>query len=366
MKAAKICSLCLIGWIISGCSSTGSQIASFEDLTTEASKEGFTKLPQYRVISIPGFLPFSEVGAVHFYKPQRKPSSAIGISSGQQSYALQTTIGLDEAVEDKTHCDTTCLTGIRDKILQLKDAAARLVETRVNLTKLIAAPATGGADLVSTANANYQTARQALDLAHREAVQAIQDQGVMVFRWNTNIHRQGNLGLGTLFTVSGSRDETQSGFGLLSGLRSTTLYIGSDLVDSWDRIDPDSTFTNRLEMTTYSLQARHILYMSESDLSLSLGTKLQASYDQLADLSDTFKKLDQIEINAALAKVSNLGNIGVIGGAKTRRIPINWHKTNQSEERVQQANWQTIYAVKSDLSDMLTMMKQLKEPAVEP
>ncbi|WP_133297411.1 hypothetical protein [Motiliproteus coralliicola] len=366
MKTVRLVMLCLITLIIGACSGSGSQIASFEDLTTEASKEGFTKLPQYRVISIPGLLPFLQVGGVHFYKPQRKPSSAIGLSFGEKSYTVQTTIEPTRLTADGSEngCDAGCLVEIRNKILAVKETAARLIEERVNLTRLATDPGSSGA--VPSSRSSYQQLRQKLDQKHRDAVAAIQHRGVMVFRWNTNTRQQGSLGLGGLFGASGSSDETQSGFGLLSGLRTTTVYLGNDILATWGGLNGDSKFTNRLELTSYTLQARHILYMSENDLSRSLGAKLEASYDQLTNLDETLKTLDKIEINAALAKVSNLANIGVIGGAKSEKIPIDWQKLANGDDLTGQHDWQTIYAVKSDLSEILKMMRQLKQPAVNP
>lgn len=53
--------------VLSGCASTsGGIITSLEDLSTESVREGWFKVPQYRVASIPGWLPFSDVGALYF------------------------------------------------------------------------------------------------------------------------------------------------------------------------------------------------------------------------------------------------------------------------------------------------------------
>ena len=78
LGAVLTCSI----FLLSGCCSTGGLITSLEDLTTESSKEGRIKVPQYRVISVPGILPFADAGSLQFYKPKRKPSTAIGLSHG--------------------------------------------------------------------------------------------------------------------------------------------------------------------------------------------------------------------------------------------------------------------------------------------
>lgn len=116
-----------LGLVLGGCSSTGGMITSLEDLTTESSKEGWSKVPQYRVISVPGILPFADAGSLQFYKPKRKPSSAIGLSNGD-SYIMQSVID--------SECDEVCLSTIRDNLLLLRGKAEALVEARVNLTSI--------------------------------------------------------------------------------------------------------------------------------------------------------------------------------------------------------------------------------------
>lgn len=340
----------MLGAIISGCTSTGGQIASFEDLTTESSKEGLFKVPQYRVISISGMLPFFDVGGVHFYKSKRKPSSAIGINNGS-SYAIETTI-------DNT-CDQVCLTLIKEKILLVKNKAASLIKAKINIARLMSIEPKTDAKAIKTATDEYKTISDELDLKHKEAVAAIKDNGVMVFRWNTNSKKSGSIGLGAIFGVSGSKDETQSGFGIISGLKTSTLYLGKDILNTWGNLNDDSKYSNRFEMTTYVMQAQYITYMSENDLSSSLRGNLKASYSQLSNLSDTIKNLDNIEINAALSKVSNLSNIGVIGESKRSKVLIDWDNPNLLSVPARLDGWQTIYAVKSDLKDLLDMSREL-------
>jgi hypothetical protein len=347
-KVFQLTAVFTIGAVISGCSSTGGQVASFEDLTTESTKEGFSKLPQYRIISIPGMLPFSDVGGVHFYKAKRKPSSAVGINNGN-SYAIETTI--------ESTCDQTCLTSVKEKILLVKNKAARLIEEKISLARLLSSDPKADAATIAAANTKYNTTRTELDSTHQDAMNAIKHNGVMVFRWNTNTKKSGFLGLGAMFGVSGSKDETKSGFGIISGLKTSTLYLGKDIQNTWGNLNGESKYSNRFEVTTYTMQAQYITYISENDLSSSLSANLKASYSQLSNLSDTVKNLDNIEINAALSKVSNLANIGVIGASKRNKVAIDWDNPNLLSSPSRLDGWQTIYAVKSDLKDLLDMSK---------
>lgn len=357
----ELIAVLLASTILSGCSTTGGQIASFEDLTTESKKEGFVKIPQYRVISIPGLLPFSDIGGVHFYKANRKPSSAIGLSNGK-SYSIETTIN--------STCDENCLSLVRWKILLVKSAAANLIEDKVNLTRLRSnQPSASSTDsertafqtTIISATDKYNTTRTDLDTKYQDAVKSINNNGILVFRWNTNTNISGSIGLGAILGSSWEKDETQSGFGLISGLKISTLYVGDDILKTWGNINKQSKYHNRYEITTYTMQAQKIMYMSEQDLSSSLRANLKASYSQLSNISDTIKALDNIEIQAALSKVSNLSNMGVIGNSKRSVIDVNWSNPNSISTPSSHDGWQTIYSVKSDLTDVLEMVETLHQ-----
>lgn len=358
--------LLLSVFILKGCGSTGGLITSLEDLTTESSKEGFAKVPQYRVVSIPGLLPFVEGGSLHFYKARRKPSSAIGLSAND-SYVMESVIESD--------CDSKCLSEIRDKLLQLRSKAEAVIEARIKLTEVIAtAPEDKSQTNLYTAykqeklsaQTNYSKIRGELDKLHQDAVRSMNHEGLLVFRWSTNSEQSGSTGFGSLFGASGSNEESYSGFTLVSGLRLATLYIGKDLADAWPSLDTSTRYGNRLELTTHLMQARHIIYTAEYDLQRSINAKLSASYEQLADLPETIKALDQIEIEATLSKISNLSNMGVIGNTKRSTRAVDWTSPAGTKNLVNLDGWQTFFAVKSDLKDLVDLITEKSKEKPSP
>jgi len=168
--------------ILQGCGSSGGLITSLEDLTTESSKEGFAKVPQYRVVSIPGLLPFVEGGSLHFYKARRRPSSAIGLSV-DKSYVMESVI--------KSECDSKCLAEIRDNLLKLRSKAETVIEARIKLTEVIAsAPEdktqadlyTAYKDDKQIAQTEYTNIRNDLDRLHQDVVKSMNHDGLLVFR----------------------------------------------------------------------------------------------------------------------------------------------------------------------------------------
>lgn len=349
-----------LGLVVSGCVSTGGLITSLEDLTTESSKEGWSKVPQYRVVSVPGILPFADVGSLQFYKPKRKPSSAIGLSNGN-SYIMQSVIN--------SECDEGCLTTIRDNLLLLRAKAESVVEARINLTSVSALVPPEGANnatiaaynqSVSTAKTAYSTAKTELDAKHQEVVKSINKNGILIYRWSSSTSNKGSLGLGDILGVSGSKNESYNGFALVSGLRTATMFVGKDLVSAWSNLNTDSNYSNRFELTTHVMQAKHIIYVTEYDLLGMIDAKLKASYDQLANLTETIKTLDKIEINAALSKVSNLSNMGVLGKSVRTTRDVDWSKPAGILNLSDLNGWQTFYSVESDLTDLMELLSEKK------
>lgn len=347
------CSYILLG----GCSTKGGLITSLEDLTTESSKEGFIKVPQYRVISVPGILPFADAGSLQFYKPRRKPSSAVGLSNGD-SYVMESVI--------KSECDENCLRTIRDNLLLLRGKAESLVEARINLTRIlaIALPDGSDADKINTFNLSvagarkeYKDIRDEFNVEYKKVISSINNNGILIYRWNSNSKKKGSFGLGKIFNLSGDKNETYSGFALISGLRFATLYVGHDLISAWETLNTKSKYRNRFELTTFVMQARHILYVAEYDLQSVINAKLKASYAQLNNIPQTVKDLDQIEINATLSKVTNLSNTGIVGKSRRKARDVDWSMPAGIVNLSELDGWQTFFSVESDLTDLMEIVK---------
>lgn len=340
---------------LTGCASTGGIITSLEDLSTESVKEGFIKIPQYRVASIPGWLPFSDVGGLYFYKPSRKPASVIGLSPGN-SFELVSEI--------PSNCDETCLVHIRDHITALGTLAQTLVQTRVDQSILQDKPSVNATDTayqarVENASKEYKQAQSEFNKSYEDVVKSINSNGVLIYRWSTDSTQSGNLGLDSLLGVSAQENHKLNGFALVSGVRTKTLFIGDDLLSSWKQLNKGSRFSNRFEMTTHIMQAKNIMYGNISDVSMYAQAKIEASYQQLANPTETLKALTKIEIGMALSKVSNLSNIGVMGNMKRTVLPILWDD-GSLKKRLADDNWLTFYSVESDFTDMIELLEHTK------
>lgn len=331
--------------ILAACASSGGLIASFEDLSTESQKEGFVKVPQYRVMSVPGLLPFASVGNLYFYKARRQPASAVGISPACSYVAVS---------EVPASCDLACMTKIRDRLADLQSKAVKVIEARISLTNARAQKRDTAADEQS-----YEAARTDFDTSQVQIKKSLTTSGVIIYRWTTDDKASGNLGLGTIFGGSYTSDRRYSGFALISGLRTTTLFVGPDIAQRWPLLNKKSRYHNRFELTTSIMQAKHIMYVAEVDLESLLDTTLTASYAQLEDLPETVKQLDKIEAKAVAAKLSSLGNMGVISAINRKVIPVAWDGTDFEAQLSREPDsidgWHTFYSVQSDFTDLVDL-----------
>ena len=362
MQTSTLCgltySLPLLSALV-GCASTGGLITSLEDLSTESVKEGFVKVPQYRVASIPGWLPFSDVGGLYFYKPARKPASVIGLSPGA-SFELTSEI-------DGDACDTQCLLNIRTLLTSLSMDAQDLIQERIKLTLLQAQQSAGsplppGAAAVEQPRTEYESAQTKFNESYEKVVNAVKNHGVLIYRWSTTKKAGGSVGLDSVFGGSAQQEGSYNGFALVSGIRTKTLFVGRDLMtDGWDALNKKSRYSNRLEITTHVMQAKYIMYGAITDLGQFAQAKAKVSYTQLANIPETLKSLSQIEIEAILARVSNLSNMGVMGEIKRKVTPIEWSTAGLIRRLEDNNGWLTFYSVESDFIDLRDLVKEAPE-----
>ena len=343
----SIASFSVIFASLAGCTTTGGLITSLEDLTTESVTEGFFKLPQERVASIPGWLPFADVGGLYFYKAKRKPAAAIGLSSGD-SFELVSEI--------PGQCDDACLLEIRDNITELDIDAQTLVQARVDLS---ARQSTAHADATAAEEAKtaYKKAQNKFNDSYKKVVLAIRKNGVLIYRWAANSSQSEELNAGSLLNTSSKQEQKRNGFALVNGIRTKTLFIGKDMLKGWKELDAGTRFANRFLMTTYVMQTKNVLYGSVSDLSTFAHAKVQASYQDLKNAPELFK-LTQIEIEVTLAKISNLSNIGMMGKMSRKTNAVQWDEGADLRKRFEEDTWLTFYSVESNYTDLVDLLKQ--------
>ena len=341
---------------LAGCASAGGVITSLEDLSTDSSKEGLTEIPQYRVASIAGWLPFADVGGLYFYKPGRKPASAIGLSPGK-SFEIINEIPGDQ-------CNQNCLVGIRDQIIHFDTLAQILVQKKIALSLLEAKfeknPSNTANDQnsINLARDKYNSAQNDFNTSYEGIIKSIINNGVLVYTWSSSSQQSANIQLDNIASVGSKKDQKNNGFALVSGIRTKQLFVGKDLLEvtNWMNLTKESRFKDNLEITTSLMQAKNILYGSMSNISVYADAKINASFEQLGNIAETFKNLTKIELGMTIAKVSNLSNIGVMGNMKRSEKIVKWDDESL-KARLAADDWLTFYSVESDFADMVELLK---------
>lgn len=332
---------------LAGCATKAGVITSLEDLGTESQKEGAIKIPQYKVASIPGWLPFADVGSLYFYKPSREPSTVIGLSNSKKSYVVTSSIESD--------CGVDCLAGVKGKVAALSKQAADLIQKKVAHSRAL--NSNPAPDAIGDLSSAYDAALASFNSAYEDVENEMAKKGVFIYRWSTHGQSSGFLGLGALLGLNASKESSYNGFALVSSLRIKNAYFGCDVLDQWKNLDTKSEYSNRFQMTTYLMQARYISYGVLEDLETQISAHLKASSTQLADLPATLKSLDSIEIKAALSKISNLSNVGTMGDVKRTVTPIKWDDDDWKQRTESSSGWLTFYSVTSQYGDILEMLK---------
>lgn len=300
-----------------GCEHKRGMITSLEDITTENQRVGLLGgifgNPQRRLVGINGLLPYSDVATGFYYQKQSgPPSTAIGIASpGQPSFMVVRHIPY---APPPPGTPFEQLVAIRDNIRDVQLKAAAYVAARIRLSDMIARDAPDTA--ITAANTEVATAQGAYDVAYSKAVKSINVPGIMVFRWQTTNQRSLAAAIGDIFSGNVQRTDESSGFVVVGGLRVATLVAGDDVCDIPGR--------GKRLVTTYAMQAEHLLYSTEADLSELLQAELKASPSQFKNLGATLLAADKIEIKLVLARVQSLANQANMSGMTIRTEPVNW------------------------------------------
>jgi len=343
-------SLLLMSLLVGGCGGGPSLISSIEDLNAEKKMEGWRAF-QCRSASVPGLLPFSDVGVVYFDKLFRSPSTAIGLSQGD-SFILTATIDFNGTDAD--------LKELRGKLIDLNLSAVKVVSDKMYFNSLRYSKAEKNEEKqsqqeqIKEALEAYKTSRNDFEAKHKLVVDKLDKKGIFIYRWTTTSGVLSDFKFSDILTANFSRREQYSGFAIVGGLRLSTLYIGQDLASKWKKQKNWvlSTFNaDDFKVTTHLMQAKNILYVSEYELEANLKNKVKASYKQWEDIPEAIKALDTIEFEAIASMVSNLSNIGFLGDAQYEPRPVNWEPT---EKTIAYSNgWQSFFSVQTQLDELV-------------
>lgn len=357
LGAAMLTSFFVLICALSGCGSRNKEIiGAFEGITTSYDNLGAFKVPQMRLMSLTGMLPAPDAGVVNFYKPDRRPFSAIGISGEKTSYILETTVGGKGAT-------TETLLELREKYNELYKEAGELFDLKVRRAsqenrEIEAAKGVKAAYSPSEAliesGTKIDAKKRLYDAKFDEFQKLLKNSGVIIMRWNSDVKGAGSVDAGELASASLSREKGTEGVLMVAGLRAATIYLGDDFIDAWSRVDATNRYSNRIELTTFVLQAKALTYISRRDTRTAIEASLSASAKEFQNIPETLKSLDQINIAGEYTRLESLENTGFMGDLSRQWVQKNW---SLGESAKTAANgYLTFFEEKSDIVDLIDMI----------
>src|SRR5690349_15717928 len=226
-NAAKIAVWTVALWCAGCANHNRAIIRSFEDITSGKHKEGW-RFSQVHAASVTGLLPFESVGESYFFSDKRGVLTGVGISDVQENNARgESTITYKLVREYASEATVADLISARDGIAD--STAWSIKALRAQRAYWLAL--TNQSALADELKKEYESAEKKADAAWKQVQTAIGKKNVLLFRWDASSSRSGLLKAASFFSLGGTKDTAQQGYGLVAGLRTSTLHVGTDLLE---------------------------------------------------------------------------------------------------------------------------------------
>lgn len=324
-------SLCML----SGCSQR-IMIGALEDVNTERD-DGLagilSNMDQTRTINVSGALPFTSIGQMYRMPMGRHPSMALPMSSDGKSYIVEILYESQSDLED--------LKAIRSKLLLLRKVGEEyllaLLELRIAQNERAAInkiePNERREEQITRLEElkaaiprkEIKVQRQSSDLvgAEQAAYGAMAKENLIVFDWKAVKESGWSVLLSSIGNLRWSGSEERSGYAVVSGLRITYLETGSDIWTAFDDANL-SWFNYKRPITTQLWQAKYVMSLSTFESTQNIASTVKASYRELANIPETIKEIDRIEIEQTLRRITALSNISTLSTPKIEREEFCW------------------------------------------
>lgn len=157
-------------------------------------------------------------------------------------------------------------------------------------------------------SAEAQLAAKELELAA-----LVSQPGILIFRWTAENTSKASTTLAGIAGGSGQSKKGVSGYAIVSGLRTATLYLGSDIHGLWTNVNNIGEIRRWPQVTTMVAQAKKIAYVTE--LNYEVLRELQADLDaeRLSKIAADWKAMLKLSLRASMARVGQLSNTGFMG-----------------------------------------------------
>lgn len=300
-------------------------------------------------------------------------TSATKLSAAAENFPLHGSYEVIQSYESKCceqckgrQCNLALVTSLRAKLVEMAAAAGELVSARLeqgtnapqksgggeNADKVPAKPESASTNAAANAASNstttkdataaqptagpaksaVQVAREKLNQKTADALKKMDRANVMIFRWQADRRKDISGNIGDPVSAKFRSELGRSGFVIVTGLRSRTLYlneaggrglqtqvnrrlpVGADtfLTDWWF-----SVYGAGFHVVSHLWEADTIAYLSEESLMRALEIHAEVNPKEM-----DAKSIDKLKLDLAFSSIASVANAGVIQCTSVTKKPV--------------------------------------------
>jgi len=205
----------------------------------------------------------------------------------------------------------------------------------------------------------------------------VNQDGVIVTKWNRSFDSSGSTSLGEITTISGNKHKDRGGYLILSGLKTESIWLGDDFAGYiHNRKDKgltgsDSIMSDHGYIVTFALSAKKRAYIEEMNYSKIFSASLQAKVEKLKSIlsHDFYQAIKNMEINSQkrMSRLINSSNRGVFIAPKKELYEFRFRNDEAFSRSMQQVylrsnGYLPVYAIRSNIANLKRGIKKSLKP----
>lgn len=301
----------------------GDYIMTFDDIHSQSKAEGDTFIPQHRYFSVNGIIPAFEAGGFMHFRPERKAVTMINLSPNGKTYLGVRTVPAADNYEP-----------VLPQLKQLDIMAGEIVGLEFELWKARQDIGDGASqmdisDLAKELKDKKKEFREKRDVI----ADTLSKPGYSVIRWRRNDISYGNFKLGELFDSQAEQTHYNSGYMVINGLRTATLYAGQDFIShdfsklAQQQKDegaemPASTDRKFIGAVTTLISTKSIEYTALNNIKTNFQMGLQLTVGDLNGFEDFLGDSKDLNLGLYLNTLESYASSGHMKGAKEIKVPV--------------------------------------------
>lgn len=165
--------------------------------------------------------------------------------------------------------------------------------------------------------------RAALDTAITELHESATTPGIIIANWAVEESSEFEVKAEEVAGARFENEKIRDGLVILGGLRVSHLYIGDDFKDLYLNLQREDRLAfQHAGLVTYTLQAKHVRYLSTLDLTQLVRAQAEIRKSDLVAPEAILARIDSVSISAAYEAAAALSSVGSASGMAWRSEAI--------------------------------------------